>query len=140
MHFFHSLVEPFPSSSGAGWDRTGNYARRAYFSKFLVLSSGPDKEPGVAQFAKDYASLTGDSTMSMFAFPNNTLSMADNTARLLFIENQASQSDPSARTGSFFEVPNNGSNLNSTTIFLQTNVGLDDISNHNIQATGTGVR
>ena len=142
MNFFHSLVDPFPGTSGTGWDRTGNYSRRAYFSKFLVLSAGPDKEPGVAQFAKDYQDLCGG---ARFPFPDPNKTMERNALSLIFVENQAAQSEPNidssissfVRTGSFYEVPNLSS---PTTIFLQTNVGLDDISNHNIQATGTGVR
>ncbi len=137
MHYFHLLVDPFPSTTGFGWDRTGGYARRAYFSRFLVLSSGPDKEPGVAQFDKNYALLTSDGLGSKYLFPDPSVSMETNALRLIFNENQASQSDPNSRTGVFFEVPDASS---STTIFLQTNVGLDDISNHNIQAPGSGVR
>ena len=137
MHYFHLLVDPFPSTTGTGWDRTGGYSRRAYFSRFLVLSSGPDKEPGVAQFAKDYASLTGDSTSGKIVFPDPSATMEINALRLIFNENQALQSDPALRTGSFFEVPDASS---STTRYLQKDVGLDDISNHNIQAPSSGVR
>ncbi len=139
MHHFHLLVDPAAgSTTGNSWDRTGNYRRRAYFSKFLVLSSGSDKEPGVAQFAKDYSALTSDPTSTTYAFPNPNSSMEANTLSLIFIENQASQTNPSARSGSFFEIPDTGPS--ATTVFLQTNVGLDDISNHNIQTPGTGVR
>jgi hypothetical protein len=71
--------------------------------------------------------------------------MASNAAALLFIENQASVSDPSARTGSFFEVPDStvsSSNgvPDSITFFLQTNAITDDITNHNISGPSTGVR
>ena len=29
------------------WDRSGSRCRRAFFTKFLVLSGGPDQVPGV---------------------------------------------------------------------------------------------
>ncbi len=46
---FHTLVEPYPSAGGAGfWDRGSTYgSRRAFYTKFLILSGGPDKAPGV---------------------------------------------------------------------------------------------
>ena len=50
--FFHRLTEPFPLSGtytgeyGVDWDRSGT-GRRAFFTKFLVLSGGPDQVPGV---------------------------------------------------------------------------------------------
>ena len=140
MNHFHSLVDPYPrSNQGYSWDRTGSYARRSYFSRFLILSSGSDKEPGVGQFAKDYPGLTGDSSSSLVTFPNPGLTMDQNTALLLFIENQASQTDPSPqrRTGSFYEVPDAST---ATTVFLQGNVGLDDITNQNLQTPSSGVR
>ena len=50
--FFHRLTEPLPLSGiyagvyGVDWDRSGT-GRRAFFTKFLVLSGGPDQVPGV---------------------------------------------------------------------------------------------
>ena len=51
--------------NGAGWDRGSNFYRRAYFSKFLILSGGPDREPGVAQFNKDYSLLVDSSLATL---------------------------------------------------------------------------
>jgi len=62
---FHTVVDPLAASGSTTgvsssdvtintyWDRStdatkGYYSRRAYYSKFLVLSGGPDKRPGVA--------------------------------------------------------------------------------------------
>ena len=151
MHYFGSLVDPLLSSAaGSGWDRTGGYNRRAYFTKFLVLSGGPDKQPGVGQFARDYTGETADGSGSPVAFPNSSLSIENNTKLLLMIENQASQTDPNLanRAGHFYEVPNGYSSSASgfsttptgTTLYLQSNAGLDDISNHNNSAPSTGVR
>ncbi len=137
MNYFHILVDPASSStSGTSWDRGGGYARRAYFSRFLILSSGPDREPGVAQFNKDYSGLTSDGSGSSFAFPNSMFTMEKHAQWLTFIENQAAQADPSGRTGSFWEVPSNS----MTTTYLQNEAGIDDISNHNLSSPSTGVR
>lgn len=62
-HFGPCLVDPIALNAGGVssntfWDRstatrppaTGPiYTRRAYYSRFLILSGGPDKEPGVAR-------------------------------------------------------------------------------------------
>lgn len=158
MRSFGSLVDPVRSptasvsaTAGTGWDRTGTYYRRAYFSKFLILSAGPDHEPGVAQFNKDYSTLTDDSagnsttpngTGPLVPFPNTSLTAEMNAELLLMIENQAAQSDPYPRmntsiSGHFYEIPDGAT---STTRFLQVSAGVDDISNQNISAPGTGVR
>jgi len=139
MNYFHSMVDPnylSTSTTGSNWDRGAGFGRRAYFSRFLVVSGGPDKEPGVGRFDRDYSDeVSGGSS---FPFPSPGLTMGQNAQRLILIENQAGQSDPnpSSRTGSFFEVPSGS----ATTGFLQANATLDDISNHNLQAVTTGVR
>ena len=46
QNYFGPLSDPYPAV-GTGWDRSGQTARRAYFTKFLVLSAGPDREFGV---------------------------------------------------------------------------------------------
>ncbi len=140
MHYFHLLVDPnFTAGNtvGTNWDRGGAFARRAYFSKFLILSGGPDREPGVAQFNKDYSDAAGGST-NIFTFPSTGASMEANALSLIYIENQASQSDPVRDNKyAFLEVPNTST---ATYLYLQQNAGLDDISNHNVSAPTTGVR
>lgn len=144
MNHFHSLVDPFPmSSTGTSWDRTGSYARRSYYSRFLILSSGPDKEPGVGQLGKNYRDLADNETLTAAPFPDATKTMDQNTALLVFIENQAAQSDPQRRTGSFYEKPDPpdlNTSPSATTVYLQNNVGLDDVTNHNLQTPSSGVR
>ena len=63
-YFFHRLVEPIPFGSGAGpgvyWDRSGSFPRRAFYTKFLILSGGRDKQPGVFLYAdSDFPQMTG---------------------------------------------------------------------------------
>jgi prepilin-type N-terminal cleavage/methylation domain-containing protein len=48
--FFHKLTEPVPlagTAAGLYWDRGGVFPRRAFYTKFLILSGGRDKQPGV---------------------------------------------------------------------------------------------
>jgi hypothetical protein len=54
MTHFHLILDPSwvsPSSPGAGplWDRSGYYPRRAFYSRPLIISSGPDKKLGLVQ-------------------------------------------------------------------------------------------
>ena len=117
---FFSLVDP-QSASGPGlWDRSGLYRRRAYNSKPLIVSSGPDKLLGVAQF-------TDPQVQSMGA------------AGLVQIENQAARADPirsrappANRNTTFFESPSRVS-TNTLTIIDQ---GQDDLTNHGSATTG----
>ncbi len=49
-YYFHRLTEPLTNSGGnpTFWDRGSTYpARRAFYSKFLILSGGLDSTPGV---------------------------------------------------------------------------------------------
>jgi prepilin-type N-terminal cleavage/methylation domain-containing protein len=158
MNYFHSLVDPNPSS-GAGyvWDRGGKFTRREYFSKVLILSAGPDHEPGVAQFAKDYSQLVDSYQITLaepyqYPFPNlgsnqgQARTMEQNALALIYIENQAAVSDPTQRNGLFFEIPDNPnaktSNQKYTTAtpYLNGSANSDDITNHNISGISTGVR
>jgi hypothetical protein len=132
MNYFHSLVDPNPNA--ASWDRGGNFTRREYFTKFLILSGGPDHEPGVAQLNRDYSDVTGGTSVPN-PFPSGT--MQHSAWQLIYIENQAAVSDPTARGGVFYEIPDTGS---ATTIYLQQNANSDDITNHNIAGISTGVR
>ena len=143
MNYFHSLVDPYPTSTGGvGWDRGGNFPRREYFTKVLILSGGPDHEPGVAQFAKDYSALVDTSpaltSPYQYTFPDSTKKMEANALALIYIENQASVSNPLARSGSFFETPD--ASVSSTTVYLSKTANSDDITNHNISGISTGVR
>ena len=156
MSYFHSIVDPYPGV-GTGWDRAGSFNRRAYFSKFLILSGGPDRQPGVGQLNKNYGDLFLGGSNS--TFPNSNLSMESNAQLLIYIENQAAVSDPvpssTARVGSFYELPQPvGTSPSPTSIYLQggtvtasnlnlqgeNGVNSDDITNHNISGISTGVR
>ena len=127
---FHSLYEPNANPQGAGsgavsaafnWDRgsaaSGLGARRAFYSKFLVASSGLDQELGIARLDVFGLALT---------VPN------------LQLESQARQTDMNqdftyfAPASSFATAP--WTNPMTGNTLLQA--GQDDITNHNYQAPG----
>ncbi len=60
-YYFHRLTEPLQITAArrTAWDRSGGY-RRAFYSKFLIVSSGPDKQLGLFLYAD--ATLLGLST------------------------------------------------------------------------------
>jgi hypothetical protein len=126
---FHSLVEPNANSSGAGggsvsaafnWDRgiaNGLGSRRAFYTKFLIASSGLDQELGIARL--DVFGLA-------LSVPN------------LLLEGQARQTDLNqdftyfAPASGFATAP--WTNPMTSNTLLQA--GQDDITNHNYQAPG----
>jgi hypothetical protein len=124
-YFFHSLHEPLaPLSTYGGhgqfWERSapgGSFDfRRAFYTKFLIVSSGPDKQLGIFQYASDSALIAAAQSANVSP---STL--------LIRNENPAPQFDPTT-----FPNP-----LTGLTPELQ-DVGQDDISNHALQAGGGG--
>ncbi len=140
MNYFHTLVDASPGlSGGQSWDRGGGFSRRSYSTRLLILSGGPDHEPGVAQLGKDYDGISGVSSSHAYTFPDSTVSVDGHSLALNYIENQAAQADPLGRSGSFLETPSNPAN-SAVSNFLATDASTDDISNHNLSAPTTGVR
>ncbi len=122
--FFHSLHEPLPVSGtgllGEFWERSapnasGFAARRAFYTRFLIVSSGPDKQLGIFQYA--------DAPTLIAAAQSAQVTPA---TLLIQNENPAPQFDPTTYPG-----------VLSSTLQLKDN-GQDDISNHALQAGGGG--
>jgi type II secretory pathway pseudopilin PulG len=133
--FFHTLVEPMYTAGALTaapaapafplWDRGQTFwARRAFFTKFLIVSSGPDKQLGLARLD----TLTAAGTL----VNKNNFTAAD-----LLIESTARQTN-------FFDSTNSllvGSANTNPPIPSYGGVSLydaaqDDITNHNYQAPG----
>lgn len=128
--FFHLIVEPNLLTtvlSGSHsppdptlWDRGHIYpARRAFFTKFLILSGGSDMIPGVGQLATSYPALNGNIS------DGSGQPMPITVPNLIYIENQAGAFDPSARTGPYM-LP---SSVTQTSTYLQNVFSGDDVSN-----------
>ncbi len=78
MTYFHTLVDQnfVPGAnnpSGPLWDRSGFFGRRAYYSRPLILSGGPDKLLGVLQ-------LPNSPTPMALQLIGSPLSPGENTA------------------------------------------------------------
>jgi hypothetical protein len=132
--FFHTLVEPLPlAGGGLDWDRSGTSYRRAFFTKFLVLSSGQDQVPGVFLYS--------DAVLNSFA----TADIA--SAHLIANENNAmpfgwTSGAPdvdfmsSAPIGLSTIQYNVLSIPSYPTTYEVFQAAQDDITNQNLQATG----
>jgi prepilin-type N-terminal cleavage/methylation domain-containing protein len=142
--FFHSLSEPYPGPSGATgqfWDRGGTYpTRRAFYNKFLILSSGQDQLPGV--FLYSDAAMQGmaaNASPYLIANENNAMQFS------LDMFPNLSGLGPGGSTSYNVHSPGSPPSFNSSNSSVDpTNpgswdvqqAGQDDISNHNLQATG----
>lgn len=155
---FHTIVDPLVPANGFGfatnptintyWDRSaatpadankvGINQRRAYYSRFLVLSGGPDKRPGVAQLGVNYRLID---ERSSFPVPNaadaggrdtSGALVQPNVANVIQIENQGGTIDPNRNA---LGAPALSSGRNDTNSLLEE-FGQDDISNHNLHAPG----
>jgi prepilin-type N-terminal cleavage/methylation domain-containing protein len=151
---FHSLNEPLPSPPGGAlyWDRGGTYPyRRAFYSKFLILSGGLDQQPGVflysdtalAEAGSDKAGVPNASKM-LIANENNAMpfgmdlfgSGTSSSPNAGFV---SSVSIPASGTGTYPSFTSSGTSGDPSypyTYDLMQSAG-DDISNHNITSGGS---
>lgn len=168
QHFI-GLVDPLADSGAANggqyWDRNGFYKRRAFNSKFLIASGGPDLRLGVGLFGVDYSDLgtpaspywvNVDEAIPVVASRRDAASF-----QLTAIEGQAGRTDPVFRTSAdpsaappFALGSTTGANAgaaglyqgyttgppNPVDIGLNTSWATDDITNHTNGSAGTGVR
>ncbi|WP_206107865.1 type II secretion system protein [Paludisphaera rhizosphaerae] len=129
--FFHRLTEPMeyyvpdPTVSKY-WDRANSASfgyRRAFFTKPLILSGGPDGTPGVVTV-----------NPSSYSDPEST------AQALISIENTAAQFLPSETMNSSLIIPKERFDMSQNPLSLQLwDSGQDDISNHTVTAAaGSG--
>ncbi len=116
--FFHRLTEPMVHTGNAQlyWDRGGYPYRRAFFSKPLIISSGPDQQFGV------------------YIYPDGTM---PSSANMVTVENNAMQFDLDLFSGETVPSANWPIQANSNSYSLREQ-GKDDISNHNLQSVAGG--
>jgi prepilin-type N-terminal cleavage/methylation domain-containing protein len=149
---FHTLAEPLAISAAAPsnatyWDRSvvtgsgmfaGIYQRRAYYSRFLVVSGGPDKMPGTAQLGVDYKSIDersafpkADGTFDSVRDGTGT-GAAVNVTNVIQIENQGGKIDPTHAPG---VGPTMTGGRNDTNTQLEE-YAQDDITTQNLHSSG----
>ena len=148
--FFIPLSDPWAQGTVTGapgyWDRGSQFiGRREFYSRFLVLSGGADKTPGVAILSTEYfnkldaiASQENNynhpipTTTAGFVFPTGTI--ATDTG-LALIESQAGSVTP-YRSDGLYQTPLSllGTAGHAEITGAIQLAGFDDITNHNLQA------
>jgi len=136
--FFHRLTEPLTLGAyGVDWDRSGTSYRRAFFTKFLVLSGGPDQAPGV--FLHSDAVLNSFATadiasVHLIANENNAMpfgwTQGTTTPDVDFISNATIPSGLSTINYNVLNIPS------YPTTYEVMQAAQDDITNQSLQATG----
>jgi prepilin-type N-terminal cleavage/methylation domain-containing protein len=127
QNFFTSLIDPnWPSGTfGVCWDRGGYYPRRAFFSRFLIASSGLDKNLGLARADVDY---------NQNGIPDMSETGLGLIQQVILIENEATGFDPLRPAGvaNLHQSPGQNSNV---TFELQS-WAADDITNQQVKGPG----
>ena len=135
-YFFHRLTEPVPLGSNSPalyWDRSGNYQRRAFYTKFLILSGGRDRQPGVFLYAdSDIKAMGNGAAAYLIANENNALPFAIELFGGSTIAGFTGTAQIPAGASSFLSVPSNDPYHPSSYDLQQS--AQDDISNHNLQS------
>jgi len=122
--FFHRLTEPReipPAMVGMAWDRSGSY-RRAFNHKFLIVSSGPDKELGLFQYQDSDLRTLPNPALGLIFNENVAMPYVFDYTSAPFVPQASSVLDSSA--GASYQVQQ---------------AGKDDISNHNLQVSVGGL-
>jgi prepilin-type N-terminal cleavage/methylation domain-containing protein len=142
-NYFHRMIEPngsVPPGANAHtwWDRSAALPRRAFFTKPLVSSGGPDRQQGIARLGFAYP--TGDSpnVVSLAGNPGGAYAIFGASANLILIENTAANLTP-VRLNDPYLTPV----TDQITAVLQGSAGdpdsgwiYDDITNQNVQSAG----
>jgi hypothetical protein len=132
-YFFHRLTEPYPVAQKATnpptleyWDRSLGSYRRAFYSKFLIVSGGPDQLVGIFRYP-DTSPPT--SPTQLIANENNALpfSIGD------FVDFTANAAIPSGTTSIIYNPTGDPTNPSSSDLIQGAQ---DDISNQNLTSTG----
>jgi hypothetical protein len=124
--YFHRLREPYGGAAGTTpfsqqhWDRGSYPARRAFYSKFLIVSAGLDEQLGIFGYYPDQGSPSGP--------PDSTHLLAiENNAMPLFYDLVTNANIPAGTTVSSTPFPG--------ALYDLSTAAQDDISNQNIQTT-----
>ena len=140
QNYFGPLVDPLANSVNGVlptplWDRSASTARRAYMTKFLLVSSGPDQLPGIplltdAQIGSQSSLLTSQIITGSVSFTGNSwiITPGEGWAMLL---------DPTSTLPQWRD-PNIVPTLNSDGSF--TDYSLDDITNQGLQNRSGGIQ
>jgi prepilin-type N-terminal cleavage/methylation domain-containing protein len=145
QQLYFSLLDPYAASPPAAagetgvWDRGGFYKRRAFFCRFLIASSGPDRTMGIARFNVDY---DGDGAPDVaLQPPTSAANINANALNLILVEDEATPFDPARSAGNrgLYQWLPPAQRGSAATAALR-DAGFDDITNQTIKTPGQGLR
>lgn len=131
-YFFHRLTEPFGHTGASPyyWDRGSIVPyRRAFYSRPLILSGGPDLQPGVYLYLDTPS--PPPTASQLLAVENNAMTYVFD-----FTSNLAVQPGGANLPYGPFISPDPSPTNTSYPSYLLRESGRDDISNQNRQSTG----
>lgn len=151
--YFTLLIDPNAGATGSAgllWNRGTMYgARRAFQSRFLILSGGPDKIPGVPVLDQAYYTALADYTNTAVTGTSfsgaspvaiaTTIEVAALSSSIipLRIEGQAAQATFLRANSTYYTLAGPQLFPGSDTVSLGIReAGNDDITNHNLQGPG----
>ncbi len=138
--FFHRLTEPDPNAGGLTyWDRGTTYgSRRAYYSKFLIVSSGLNQQLGVFLYSDAAISTLGaNAAAALIANENLAMPFGWSPSGSGFVPDVDFTAHASYQISTIPVAPANPTSLdpNHPTSYDVIQGAQDDISNQNIQLT-----
>jgi prepilin-type N-terminal cleavage/methylation domain-containing protein len=136
-NFFHRLIEPNPNNAaGTLWDRGGSLPRRAYFSRPLISSGGPDRQQGIARLGFTYPVNDSVTSVPVAGNPGGSYAPFGLSSNIILIENTAATVTP-VRSNDLYLTPVPGS---ITSLLLgdpnnpDSGWAYDDITNQTVQS------
>lgn len=131
-YYFHRLTEPHSTAGGSYyWDRGSTYgARRAYYTKFLILSAGLDGQYGVFLYSDATLAAAPSPAWALIANENNAMpfSATDSTSGGFTVDFTSSAQYSTASISYTQTVDPTTPSTGDLLQFAQ-----DDITNQNIQ-------
>jgi prepilin-type N-terminal cleavage/methylation domain-containing protein len=134
-YFFHRLTEPFPPNNNnfQYWDRGTIFPyRRAFFSKPLILSSGPNLQPGVFLYPEGTLQSLANPALALIANENLALPFSVGTRPQMDLGDFTLQETIQAGV---IPAVSSGTPTYPSTYDLRE-AGKDDITNQNRTAQG----
>lgn len=135
QQYFHMLVEPLSVNGAAPqffWDRSNNFfPRRAYYTRFLIMSAGPDGLPGVPIISEE--SFQNVMNSNNPAFISGVLQLESQAAQYDLVSRYANMQVATLYGTPFVAVSNDQFSPQYQLNYFD--MGLDDITNHNLNST-----
>lgn len=140
--YFGPLADPYwvkGSFNGLTWDRSAATGRRAYMTKFLIVSGGPDREVGIPRLSDDHVRSPSVTLLSLAQAANGSVGFSGNAFTFIAGEGWASELpwgvDPvaaQANLPAWATTPYEPS--------LDTDYSLDDLTNQELQNQAGGFK